>query len=221
MAVSTRKHERSSFFSSIKKFIFRDKRTTYITFCIFAAFILLLVFVIGTHTASTRKSRIIDLRMENIGELSTQAAYFSNVQVISDSRELWGLTIPFTQSKYIFSYDGVIKAGINFKDVAHFINHTDKTITITLPPTYITSVSVDEDSLEIYDESRNIFTPLKLEDIRESRLLMEAEAVEQSKNNGLLSEAANNAKVLIQAFIFSNEAFADYSIIWNETEVQE
>ena len=50
------------------------------------------------------RSRIVDLRMEAIGELSTQAACFTNVQVISNSREIFGVTVPFTQSKYIYNH---------------------------------------------------------------------------------------------------------------------
>ena len=181
----------------------------------------LLMLIGGYEKRVVYSSRIVDLKMENIGELSTQNAYFTNVQVISDSRELWGVTIPFTQSKYIFSYDGIVKAGINFEEVTYTINSNDKTITVNLPTAYITSVAVDEDSLVIYDESQSVFTPLKLGDIRESRLALEQEAVQQAIGNGVLNDAINNAKVLVQAFLLSEKTLADHTIIWNETEVQQ
>ena len=61
------------------------------------------------------ESRPVKLGFEEIGELATQAAYCTEINVTDASRELFGLKIPFTQSKYIYSYDVVIKAGIDFR----------------------------------------------------------------------------------------------------------
>lgn len=189
-----------------------------------AAMIILGIVCIGIgswQTYNANRSRIVNLRMEDIGELSTQAAYFTNVQVISNSRELFGVTVPFTQSKYIYSYDGVIKAGIDFTKLTYTIDSNSKTITVYLPEAYITSVSVDEDSLVIYDESKNIFTPLKLDDIQSSRKQMEVEAIDQATANGLLVEAAENAKILIKAFLLSNPDLSDHEIVWENLPVEE
>ena len=189
-----------------------------------AAMILLGLVCIGIgswQTYNANRSRIVNLRMEDIGELSTQAAYFTNVQVISNSRELFGVTVPFTQSKYIYSYDGVIKAGIDFTKLTYAIDSNAKMITVRLPEAYITSVSVDEDSLVIYDESKNIFTPLKLDDIQSSRKQMEVEAIEQATANGLLVEASENAKILIKAFLLSNPDLSDHEIVWENLPVEE
>lgn len=175
----------------------------------------IVVFGVGSlKVRDANRSRIINLRMENIGELSTQAAYFTNVQVISKSREVFGTVVPFTQSKYIYSYDGVIKAGIDFTQIAYEINSYKKTITVKMPQAHVTSVEVDEDSLEIYDESKNIFTPLKLADIQESRQQMEAEAVRNAIGNGVLDSAIENAKTIIQAFLQSDQELIDYEFIW-------
>lgn len=65
--------------------------------------------VIGSHSSKTTR-----LGFEDIGEMATQAAYTTQVNVTEGSRVLWGVTIPFTQSKYIYSYDVTIKAGIDF-----------------------------------------------------------------------------------------------------------
>lgn len=173
------------------------------------------------QTFNANRSRTVNLRMEDIGELSTQAAYFTNVQVISNSRELFGVTIPFTQSKYVYSYDGVIKAGIDFTKLAYTIDSNEKTITVYLPEAYITGVSVDEDSLVIYDESKNIFTPLKLNDIQSSRKQMEVEAIDQATANGLLIEATDNAKILIKAFLLSNPDLSDHKIMWEKPPAEE
>ena len=176
------------------------------------AMILLGIVCIGIgswQTYNANRSRIVNLRMEDIGELSTQAAYFTNVQVISNSRELFGVTVPFTQSKYIYSYDGVIKAGIDFAKLAYTIDSNAKAITVHLPEAHITSVS------------KNIFTPLKLNDIQSSRKQMEVEAIEQATANGLLVEASENAKILIKAFLLSNPDLSDHEIVWGILPMEE
>lgn len=184
-----------------------------------AAVFLTGVVMLGAATyqrSAAYRSRIVDLRMEAIGELSTQAAYFTNVQVISNSREIFGVTVPFTQSKYIYSYDGVIRAGVDFAGIDYTIDARRRTVTVSVPPARITAVSVDENSLEVYNEAQSIFTPLTLGDMQASRQQMELEAREQAIGNGLLESAAENARLLIHAFLQSDPALQDYEFIWPE-----
>ena len=71
-----------------------------------AALLLLLVIVgLGIRSVVLSESKSTKLGFENIGELATQTAYCTSVNVTEGSRELFGVTIPFTQSKYIYSYD--------------------------------------------------------------------------------------------------------------------
>ena len=77
------------------------------------------------------RNKITNLGFENIGELATQAAYCTEVNVTEAAREFYGITIPFTQSKYIYSYDVVINAGFDFREVEWKVE--GKTITVTLP----------------------------------------------------------------------------------------
>lgn len=173
------------------------------------------------HIRAEYTSRIVNLRMENVGELVTQAAYFTNVQVISDAREVFGVTVPFTESQYIFSYDGVIRAGVNFAEIDYEINTEARTITISVPKPYIMSTVIDEDSLEIYNESKNIFTPLTMNDLQASRQKLIEEAETQAVANGLLVEAEFNARLIIESFFLSNDALGNYEIIWTTTETEE
>lgn len=199
---------------------FRKKQIRILLFVV----ALIVGIALGVGIAQTRvaySSRIVNLRMENIGELVTQAAYFTNVQVISDSREVFGITVPFTQSRYIFSYDGVIRAGVNFAEIEYSIDSENSTITVRVPKPYIMSTMIDEDSLEIYNESKNIFTPLTMSDLQESRQKLIEEAEMQAVANGLLVEAEVNARVIIESFFRSNDALGSYEIIWSATETEE
>lgn len=82
-----------------------------------AALLLLVIVGLGIRSVVLSESKSTKLGFENIGELATQTAYCTSVNVTEGSRELFGVTIPFTQSsKYIYSYDIVIKAGFDFTE---------------------------------------------------------------------------------------------------------
>lgn len=63
------------------------------------------------------EAKTTKIGFEDIGELATQVAYSTEVNVTDASRKLFGMTIPFTQSKYIYSYDVIVKAGFDFTQV--------------------------------------------------------------------------------------------------------
>lgn len=158
-------------------------------------------FAIGMSRSGEISSSMTRLRLEDLGEFATQAGYFTTVQTISDSVKWFGKTVPFTTSKYIFSYNGTVKAGLDFSNVGIDVNPLTATITVSAPAVEILSTEVDEDSLVIYDESRNIFTPLTLNDVKLSRTAMIDEIKTQAVNNNLLENARVNAEVWIRLFL--------------------
>ena len=99
--------------------------------------------VIGSHSSKTTR-----LGFEDIGEMATQAAYTTQVNVTEGSRVLWGVTIPFTQSKYIYSYDVTIKAGIDFGGIDWDLDEEQKTIRVTMPETRVLSSEINLDSFK-------------------------------------------------------------------------
>ncbi len=159
-------------------------------------------FILGDKGRSTSiTSANIELRLKDIGELATQAGYFTNVQDISNSRTIFGVKVPFTQSRYIYSYDGVVKAGINFEEVKAAVDEDAKAVTVRLPAPQILDVTVDEDSLYVYHEKESAFTPLKLTDINNSTAAMKNEVRKKAVDNGILENARSNAETLIAAFV--------------------
>ena len=169
-------------------------------------------FSIGLNRSGEISSKMTRLRLEDLGEFATQAGYFTTVQVIKDSATLFGKTVPFTTSKYIFSYDGTVKAGLDFSQVNIDVNALTSAITVTAPLPHILSTEVDEDSLVIYDESRNIFTPLTLDDVKLSRTAMIEEVKTQAIDNNLLENARVNAEVWIKMFLQTAYDPNEYSV---------
>ena len=156
--------------------------------------------------------------MKDIGELATQSGYFTIVNVLDDSVKLWDWNVPLTSSRYIFSYDGVAKAGVDFAEIDYSVSESKHEIEISLPQARLLNVEIDENSLEIYDEHKNIFTPLSLEDVKQSRITMIDEIKERAVANGLLEQANANAKMLIRGFISGQYDLSLYTIKFNEKE---
>lgn len=164
------------------------------------------------------KSNMTEFGMKDIGELATQSGYFTIVNVLDDSVKLWDWNVPLTSSRYIFSYDGVAKAGVDFAEIDYSVSESKHEIEISLPQARLLNVEIDENSLEIYDEHKNIFTPLSLEDVKQSRITMIDEIKERAVANGLLEQANANAKMLIRGFISGQYDLSLYTIKFNEKE---
>ena len=187
---------------------------------ILVACVLILCIALGFVGANLRngfmvETKTTDFGLKDIGELATQAGYFTIVSVINDSIKIRNWSVPFTSSKYIFSYDGVVKAGLDFAGLSFDVNETNHTVTVQLPETKILSIEIQEDSLEIYDESKNIFTPLGLSDVQGSREDMLEEIKQKADEHGLLEQATENAKVLIKGFLSGHYAPNEYVYIFD------
>lgn len=192
------------------------KRQTIILVVAVLAVILALALVVymSSINAFQAKSNVSALGLKDIGELATQSGFFTEVNVIDDAKKFFEWNIPFTSSKYVFSYDGVIKAGIDFAEIELSVSEEDKTVNIKMPESRILSRELKEDSLEIYDERQSVFTPLTLTDIQESRLEMLEELEQTAKENGLLDQANENAKVLVTGFLAALYSPAEYTYVF-------
>lgn len=168
--------------------------------------ILILIFCvfgigIGAGKSFFTETKTVKLGFENIGELATQSAYSSNVSVIDESRDVLGIKIPFTQSKYVFSYDTVIKAGLDFEDISWKVDEESKTITIVLPEAKVLSNEINEKSLKVYHEEESLFTNVDLKQTNEALSTLKETAEENAIKNGLLKNAKSNAKTLVKNFV--------------------
>ena len=181
----------------------------------------LLLILLAAAAAGLKKfvlseSKTTEIGFENIGELATQAAYCTEVNVTEASRDLWGVTLPFTQSKYVYSYDVTIKAGLDFGEITWSVDEDAHRITVLLPQTRVLSNEVDPDSFRLYHEAESIFTPISLEDNNEAlKALMEA-AEKDAIENGLLENARSNAEAMLEGFFAHAFDLREYEILFEE-----
>ena len=81
------------------------------------------------------------------------------------------------------------------------VDVSNDNITVSIPDIEILSNEIDESSIEVYDESRNIFNPISVNDYAtfatSQKEAVEAEAIE----NGLLSQAATKTQDTIKKYL--------------------
>ena len=175
-----------------------------------AALLLLVIVGLGIRSVVLSESKSTKLGFENIGELVTQTAYCTSVNVTEGSRELFGVTIPFTQSKYIYSYDIVIKAGFDFTEIEWEIK--DTAITVRLPEAKILSSELKWDSFKLYHEDESIFKQIKMEENNEALKNLVQNAETNAVANGLLDNARSNAETILRSFFGNVYNLEEYEI---------
>ena len=65
------------------------------------------------------------------------------------------------------TYEGEVQLGIDLTKADIAVR--GDTIAITLPPVEVLSNAIDEKSIEVYNESKNVFNPISVNDYKELR----------------------------------------------------
>ena len=181
---------------------------------IITASIVICLAMIGTNRLFFTESKTEKLGFEDIGELATQVAYCTEVNVSEGSKELFGITVPFTQSKYIYSYDIQIKAGLDFGDIEWSLDEQSRTITVTLPELKVLNSEIDLDSFKLYHEKDSVFRKMTLDEHNEALSSMVEKAEETAVENGLLDNARANAELILKGFFSGVYDPEEYQVVF-------
>lgn len=174
--------------------------------------VIVIAILFGFRSQIFSEQEATRLGFEDIGELATQSAFCEVVNVTEADRELFGISIPFTQSKYIYSYNVEIKAGIDFQEISYTVDDTAKIIQIQLPQTKILSSEIDLDSFKLYHEDESIFQQITLEENNKALSELKRNAEETAISNGLLEEARVNAETILTGFFGQAYDLEEYTI---------
>ena len=150
-------------------------------------------------------------RLRSVQELVTVSYYYTNMGRFENQVDFYGWKVPFTTKSFIVSYDGVIKAGVDLDRLQVTVG--DEEITVTLPESRIISHEIPEDSLEVFDESDNLFNHITIEDYtaftRDQKSAMEQRAVD----GGLLDRADQEARTAVNSLLGIMPGLEDYTLV--------
>jgi hypothetical protein len=102
-----------------------------------------------------------------IGEYASLSYHYTSVVKDINSKDINGWTIPFTTRKYIFTYNGTMKLGIDGTKIhidEKAVENGQPVIVVTLPPIKILSHEIIDNSIEVFDQSQTIFNEINIQD---------------------------------------------------------
>lgn len=207
------KNESGTNMTSKKSFLNRLLRYKIVKYIIIIA-IVVFVLIVGVNKYFETKSDITKIGFEDIGELATQSAYCTEINVTEAARDLFGITIPFTQSKYIYSYNVTLKAGYDFSEIEWEEKGT--TIEVRLPEAKILSSGIDPNSFKLYHEDESIFRQITLSENNEALVSLEENAKKNAIANGFLEEARSNAETILTSFFANYYDLNEYEIVFKD-----
>lgn len=139
---------------------------------------------------------LLSQQLTAVSELATVEYHYTNMGKFENTVDFYGWKVPFTRKSFIISYDGVIKAGIDASQI--LVNLQGKEIQVTLPDTQILSHEILDDSIEIFDETKNIFNPIAISDYTGFSADQKDKMEQHVLENGLLLDAADKARLAVE-----------------------
>ncbi len=133
--------------------------------------------------------------LEQASDLITTKYYYSQIGKFENSYELNGWSIPFTEKNFILTYQGEAQLGFKTSDLE--VRMSGNKITIKCPPIEILSNSIPSESVEVYDQSYNIFNQVSVDDYLRFETEQKALAVERMQSTGVFEQAQKDARTAI------------------------
>jgi len=152
-------------------------------------------------------SDLLSQQIQGISELATVEYNYTNMGKFENQATFYGWKVPFTTKSFIISYDGKIKAGIDMSQVE--VKISGKTITVSVPQSQILSHEIDEESIEVFDETKNIFNQISITDYNQFAIDQKDKMEENVIEKGLLDEAQDKVETVITSFIKSSYQLSD------------
>ncbi|MDO4680160.1 MAG: DUF4230 domain-containing protein [Aerococcus sp.] len=154
-------------------------------------------------------SELVGNRIESAQELVTTKYYYTNTASYENTRDFYGWKIPFTTKTFLVTYDGVINAGVDLKNMSVDVNQDKKTIDITLLEPKILSHEMDENSLKVFDEKDSLFNSIKISDYTGFEKDQKQQAEKKALDRGLLTEAKKQAQTAITSLLAKDSDIKD------------
>lgn len=139
-------------------------------------------------------------RISYMQELALVRYNYTGVISYRDYRKLFNLNVPLTDKYFLLKYNGYIKAGVDFSQIkVNVINPTD--VHVSIPKPKILDTVVDENSMEVFNESENAFNPLKMNDYKEALIREKEVMTRDAIKQGIHEQATEQAKLTLSTLL--------------------
>lgn len=157
------------------------------------------MFFANKQTEPEISSTLIQNRIEQASDLVTTKYHYAKVGKFENSLSLNGWSIPLTNKNFILTFEGEIQLGTDLSKAE--VEIKDSTIHVTVDKPTVISNSIDESSIEVYDETKNIFNPISVNDYKKFAVEQKETALSEAKKKGLMKTAQENTKKSVKEII--------------------
>ncbi|MBU5434925.1 DUF4230 domain-containing protein [Pseudoflavonifractor sp. MSJ-37] len=155
-------------------------------------------------------SELLGQQLTDIQELSTVEYHYTNMGRFEDQVDFYGWKVPFTTKSFIVAYDGTIKAGTDLSGMD--IQVSGDRISVTLPAPEILSHEIDEDSIQVYDQTHNIFNQIEISDYTGFTADQKSGVEEKAIDNGLLTAAKERSEAAVKHLLSRVPGVEGYAV---------
>ena len=139
-------------------------------------------------------------RISYMQELALVKYNYTGVISYKDYMKFLNMNIPLTDKYFLIKYNGYIKAGVDFSRIKVDVRG-DSAIHVSIPKPKILETSIDENSVQVYDESQNAFNPIKISDYNEAVAREKNVMVKDAVKGGIYTQATEQAKLTIRSLL--------------------
>lgn len=125
--------------------------------------------------------------LNEINELATIEYNYTSMGQFENSNDFYGVKLPFTTKRFVVSFDGAVKAGVDLNRT--YVEMRGNEIIVTMPKAEILSHEIFEDSLQVYDEKSGLFNSLTISDFNEFYLEQKSAMEKRAIEKGILEKA--------------------------------
>lgn len=166
----------------------------------------------GEEAEPVITSDLLSEQLRSAQELVSVAYYYTNMGRFENQVDFYGWKVPFTTKSFIVSYDGTIKAGVDLSQVQVEVDGMAMAVTVRLPESRILSHEIPEDSIEVFDESDNLFNRITIEDYTGFTLEQKEVMEQRAEEGGLLSSADEKARVAVKSLLTLMPGMEEYTL---------
>ena len=159
-------------------------------------------------------SEILTDGVRELGLLVTDEYYFTEVVSYSSIKKIWKIDLGITETSFLASYDGVVRAGVDLSRASIEKDDEERTVTVTLPAAAITDVDIDPESFTLYSEKAGLGNPISAEDFNNSLIELETTARSKAIERGLLTRADENAHELVRNVVGALCDLNEYTLVF-------
>lgn len=169
-----------------------------ITTIVFA--VLLIVNLTKQEKKQGYDSSAIMNRISYMQELALVRYNYTGVISYKDYMKFLNINIPLTDKYFLLKYNGYIKAGVDFSRITLDMLG-DTAIHVSIPKPKILETSIDENSVQVYNESENAFNPIKISDYNDAISREKNVMVQDAVKGGIYDQATEQAKLTIRSLL--------------------